>query len=383
MENVRNSKKNIPLLILMASITLMAILCELMPSGVLPQMGSAYGIPDSRAGILVGAYAVASAFFGIPLISLTVSWDRKKLLLVLLVGFAISNIIVSLAPLFEIALIGRIMGGICAGTLWPMITAYGMELVDLSDQGKAVTIIMSGITVGMSLGLPFMTYIGARFGYRASFLLLGISLIVIAFVCNMKLPKLSGEKKSSKNSPFTMIKNKGVLLVMLLTFLGVGANYGLYTFITSLISECSYPTVTMAQMFFGFGSVVSVFVVMKYIDKHLNIMLMALYLSAAITMSLFYFFRSVLLLNLAFTIWGMEFGSLSGIFQTATARQVTEGTAVANSIQSAAFNFSIMIGSTGAGFLLDYNGVKPIVLASLIVFTLGFVIVSLNQRRFM
>lgn len=382
MENTKNIKKNLPLLILMSTITLMAILCELMPSGVLPQMGQAYGVTDSKAGILVGSYAVASAIFGLPLISLTVSWNRKKLLFTLLMGFSISNMIVSLSPNFEIALIGRILGGIFAGTLWPMITAYGMELVDVTDQGKAVTIIMAGITVGMSLGIPFMTWIGTYFGYRYSFFILSISLAVIAFLCDMKLPRIAGEKKTQKNSPFTMLKNDGIILVIILTFLGVGANYGLYTFITNLISDCAYPSVSIAQIFFGIGSVISVVLTMKYIDKYLKFMLAGLYAAGVITMILFYLSRKILVLHAAFVMWGMAFGSLSGIFQTATARQVTEGIAVANAIQSASFNFSIMAGSSLAGVLLDFKGVKPIILFAGIVFFIGFAIAVLKHKKF-
>ena len=55
MNELRNTKKNLPLLILMASITLMAILCELMPSGVLPQFGKMYGIYYGRKEVrLIG-----------------------------------------------------------------------------------------------------------------------------------------------------------------------------------------------------------------------------------------------------------------------------------------------------------------------------------------
>lgn len=50
MENTRNSKKNAPLLLLMATVTLLAILCELVPSGVLPQMSEAFGVSTAKAG---------------------------------------------------------------------------------------------------------------------------------------------------------------------------------------------------------------------------------------------------------------------------------------------------------------------------------------------
>ena len=382
MENIRNSKKNLPLLILMSSITLMAILCELVPTGFLPQIANNFEISISKSGILVGIYALASAIFGIPLISYTVSWDRKKLLTILLCGFAIANIIVGVSPSFELMILGRMLGGMCAGTLWPMITAYGMKLVDEKDEGKAVTIVMAGITIGMSVGLPIMTWIGTYLGYRAIFLILGILLAIIAILCNRLLPHVSGEKKSKSNSPLTMIKNRGVLLVIILTFLGVGANYGVYTFITNLINDVKYPSVALAQLFIGVGSIISIIFTMKYIDKHLNVLILSLFFLTALTFILFFISKNLILLHIVFFIWGLEFGSLSSIFQTATAHQVTEGTAVANALQSSGFNFSIMIGSTGAGFLLDSIGVSAILFSAFIISILGFAIVILNQKNF-
>lgn len=382
MENIRNSKKNLPLLILMSSITLMAILCELVPTGFLPQIANNFEISISKSGILVGIYALASAIFGIPLISYTVSWDRKKLLTILLCGFAIANIIVGVSPSFELMILGRMLGGMCAGTLWPMITAYGMKLIDEKDEGKAVTIVMAGITIGMSVGLPIMTWIGTYLGYRAIFLILGILLAIIAILCNRLLPHVSGEKKSKSNSPLTMIKNRGVLLVIILTFLGVGANYGVYTFITNLINDVKYPSVALAQLFIGIGSIISIIFTMKYIDKHLNVLILSLFFLTALTFILFLITKNLILLHIVFFIWGLEFGSLSSIFQTATAHQVTEGTAVANALQSSGFNFSIMIGSTGAGFLLDSIGVSAILFSAFIISILGFAIVILNQKNF-
>lgn len=382
MENIRNSKKNLPLLILMSSITLMAILCELVPTGFLPQIANNFEISISKSGILVGIYALASAIFGIPLISYTVSWDRKKLLTILLCGFAIANIIVGVSPSFELMILGRMLGGMCAGTLWPMITAYGMKLVDEKDEGKAVTIVMAGITIGMSVGLPIMTWIGTYLGYRAIFLILGILLAIIAILCNRLLPHVSGEKKSKSNSPLTMIKNRGVLLVIILTFLGVGTNYGVYTFITNLINDVKYPNVALAQLFIGIGSIISIIFTMKYIDKHLNVLILSLFFLTALTFILFFISKNLILLHIVFFIWGLEFGSLSSIFQTATAHQVTEGTAVANALQSSGFNFSIMIGSTGAGFLLDSIGVSAILFSAFIISILGFAIVILNQKNF-
>lgn len=369
-------------LLLMASITCLAVLSELMPSGVLPAMIEHFSISQTQAAGLVGAYAVASAIFGIPLVSLTVSRDRKKLLAVLLIGFAASNLMVALSPQFHIALVGRALGGICAGTLWPMITAYGMSLVPRASAGKAVAIIMSGITVGMSVGQPCMTWIGRQFGFQFEFAVMALLIVGVMVLCMMFLPHVKGEKRSRENSPFTMLANPGILLVIALTFLGVGANYGVYTFITTLISTFSYPSVELAQIWFGIGSIISVTLILRFIDTRLHLFLVSMFVLGCVAMLVFYSLHFEMVLHGAFVLWGIAFGSLSSIFQTATARQVRSGTAVANALQSCSFNVAIMFGSTTAGFLLETGGIEPIVLGASAIFFVGMMLSVCTRSYF-
>ncbi|WP_373748439.1 MFS transporter, partial [Jeotgalibaca porci] len=206
-----------PLFILMGSITFLAILSELMPSGILPEMAAGFGITEAQAGGFVGQYAIASAIFGIPIVSATVEWDRKKLLMILLAGFAFANILVGFVSVYWLAVVARIAGGICAGVLWPMISAYGMSLVSPHEYGKAVAVIMAGTTLGMSLGLPVMTWIGTTFGFHVAFIVMGILICIVGALCWVYLPQVKGEKRSKSNSPLTILKNKGVLIIILLT----------------------------------------------------------------------------------------------------------------------------------------------------------------------
>ena len=398
------------MLLLMSSITALAVLCELVPSGVLPDMAAAFGVSSATCGSLVGSYAITSAICGIPLVTLTVSANRKRLLCVLLIGFALSNCIVGGASSFEVALVGRALGGACAGTLWPMITAYGMECVGAGNRGKAVTIIMSGITAGMAVGLPAITWLGTLSNYRVEFFALGIILCLVAALCWLFLPSIPGEARSRDNSIGTMLHNRGVLLVVALTFLAVGANYGAYTFISNLVQELAGAcgglaggagglagsvttiaplTIEQAQLFFGIGSIISVVATLALIDKHLWLVTLAMFAIGTVSMVAFVLVFAVglvanqanLIACVAFVLWGVAFGSLSSIFQTATARQVTSGTAVANSLQSASFNCSIMLGSMSAGALLDSGGTKPIMLAAAVVLICGFVLSVAGKKH--
>lgn len=408
--NARLTCTELGMLLLMSSITALAVLCELVPSGVLPDMAAAFGVSSATCGSLVGSYAITSAICGIPLVTLTVSANRKRLLCVLLIGFALSNCIVGGAGCFEVALVGRALGGACAGTLWPMITAYGMECVGAGNRGKAVTIIMSGITAGMAVGLPAITWLGTLSNYRVEFFALGIILCLVAALCWLFLPSIPGEARSRNNSVGTMLHNRGVLLVVALTFLAVGANYGAYTFISNLVQELAGAcggsgalagglagsvttiaplTIEQAQLFFGIGSIISVVATLAFIDKHLWLVTLAMFAIGAVSMLTFVLVFAVglvanqanLVACVAFVLWGVAFGSLSSIFQTATARQVTSGTAVANSLQSASFNCSIMLGSMSAGALLDSGGTKPIMLAAAVVLICGFVLSVAGKKH--
>ncbi len=418
--NARLTCAELGMLLLMSSITALAVLCELVPSGVLPDMAAAFGVSSATCGSLVGSYAITSAICGIPLVTLTVSANRKRLLCVLLIGFALSNCIVGGAGCFEVALVGRALGGACAGTLWPMITAYGMEFVGPLNRGKAVTIIMSGITAGMAVGLPAITWLGTLSNYHVEFFALGIILCLVAVLCWIFLPSIPGEARSRDNSVGTMLRNRGVLLVVALTFLAVGANYGAYTFISNLVQElagvggalaggacgtaglasgaCGAPsiaksvaplTIAQAQLFFGIGSIISVVATLALIDRHLWLVTLAMFAIGTVSMLAFVLVFAVglaanqvnLVACVAFVLWGVAFGSLSSIFQTATARQVTSGTAVANSLQSASFNCSIMLGSMSAGALLDSGGTKPIMLAAAVVLICGFVLSVAGKKH--
>lgn len=415
--NARLTCAELGMLLLMSSITALAVLCELVPSGVLPDMAAAFGVSSATCGSLVGSYAITSAICGIPLVTLTVSANRKRLLCVLLIGFALSNCIVGGAGCFEVALVGRALGGACAGTLWPMITAYGMECVGAGNRGKAVTIIMSGITAGMAVGLPAITWLGTLSNYRVEFFALGIILCLVAALCWLFLPSIPGEARSRNNSIGTMLHNRGVLLVVALTFLAVGANYGAYTFISNLVQELAGAcggsgalaggltggagglagsvttiaplTIEQAQLFFGIGSIISVVATLALIDKHLWLVTLAMFAIGTVSMFAFVLVFAVglvanqanLVACVAFVLWGVAFGSLSSIFQTATARQVTSGTAIANSLQSASFNCSIMLGSMSAGALLDGGGTKPIMLAAAVVLICGFVLSVAGKKH--
>ena len=342
------------IMILMSSVTFVGILSELMPSGVLPQMMKELNLNEVQGGNLVGYYALASAIFSIPLISVTMHYNRKLLLLLLLGGFAISNFIVALVSNYAVVVSMRVFGGICAGIMWPMIAAYGMRLVSSKQAGKAVAVIMAGTTLGISLGMPLMTWIGDNYGWRIEFIAIGVIIVLIGVLSMIILPSLKGEKLTREVSPFAMLKIKAVQMVVLFTVLGVVAHYGVYVYIASLVGTLQIAGgIEMALIMFGLGSMLSVVIAIKYTDDHLQLLTISMFALLVLAMIIFLFFGGAIgISHFGFFLWGVSFGPLVALFQAAVGRQVDKAKDIATSIQSCMFNFSIMIASSLGGILL-------------------------------
>jgi len=342
------------MMILMSSVTFIGILSELMPSGVLPQMMADLRISEAQTGNLVGYYAIASAVFAIPLVSLTMRVNRKLLLLILLAGFASSNILAGLVQDYSLIIVLRIMGGVFAGVMWPMIAAFGMRLVGESQHGKAIAVIMAGNTLGISIGMPIMTAIGNEYGWRTEFIALGLFIALIGLVSLFVLPSTPGEKLTKSSSPFALLKIPTVLVVLLLTLLGVCAHYGVYVYVTSLVEHIQLAGgIESALTIFGIGSLISVLLAIRYTDRYLRLLTVAMFALLLISMALLLLIGDRAgIAHVAFFLWGLSFGPLVTLLQAAVSKQVSTAKDVATSVQSSAFNLTIMLATALAGLLL-------------------------------
>ena len=366
---MNNESKKFPwlYLLILSSVTFMGILSELMPSGVLPEMSGGLQVSYAAIGFLVSIYAIASAVGTIPLITWTMPMDRKKLLLILILVFAVSNTVIALSGSYQVIVIARLIGGISAGVLWPLVSAYAMRLVPAHLSGRAIAVAMAGSTLGIGIGLPIMTAIGTTFGWRVEFGVLSVILFAVAVLGYLKLPAVPGEKRSAENSPFTIIKNKSVIICLVVTFLTIMAHYALYTYISPLVTSLSLSGgINLTLIIFGIGTILSVLLAAKVVDQHLGRLTASMLILAFAAMILLAAFKGTpIIAHAAFFLWGISFGALVSIFQTAVTRQVDTGKDVATSLQSSTFNFGIVFGSLLGGSVLERFSAFHIIYLSL------------------
>ena len=369
---------------ILSSVTFMGILSELVPSGILPQMSDGLQVSYYSIGLLVSVYAIASAVGTIPLITLTMPMNRKKLLTILMLIFGVSNLIIAVSPSYYLTAAARFVGGISAGVLWPMVSAYAMRLVPSTLHGRAIAVTMSGSTLGLGIGLPIMTTIGTELGWRIVFGVLSAVIFVIAILGQIILPSVEGEKRTPANSPFYIIRNKSVVICLIVTLLTIMAHYGLYTYISPLVESFEFAGgIKLASILFGIGTIISVIVAGKVIDEHLGSLTVFMLTLAFGTMILFVGFKGMpIVSHIAFLLWGVSFGALVTMFQAAVTRQVETGKDVATSLQSSTFNFGIVIGSALGGSILNHLSVFHIIYVTIALLIIPIILSIFSKKTF-
>lgn len=89
-----------PVILLMSVITLLAIISELLPAGLLREMGESLSADYSMVGQFVGAYALTAAVGAIPVTRLVTKVNRRPLLIAVVLGFGLGNLLTAISPYF-------------------------------------------------------------------------------------------------------------------------------------------------------------------------------------------------------------------------------------------------------------------------------------------
>ncbi|RKR75411.1 MFS transporter [Frondihabitans australicus] len=175
-------------LIALAVASFFSISGEMLPTGLLPQMGADLHVSESSVGLLVSVFAFTVVFTSTILTHLLSRIPRHRLLVGLIVVIAIGAIGTALAPSYGVLVAARILGGLAHGVFWAICGAYAAHLVPREQVGKALAVSSSGGTLAFVLGVPLGTALGQAVGWRWAFGILAVLMVGGALLVWRLLP---------------------------------------------------------------------------------------------------------------------------------------------------------------------------------------------------
>lgn len=236
---------------------------EFMAMGLLPQVADGVDVSIPTAGHLISAYALGVvvgapvlAFFGARL-------PRRGLLVALMTAYAVANALSALAGSYGLLLLARFLDGVPHGAFFGVASLVAASLAPPGRQGRAVAMVMLGLSVANVFGVPAATFLGQHVGWRSAFwVAAGLAVLTAAMVIAF-VPACPGDAEATGRRELTLFAEPQAWLTLLAGAIGFGGMFGLYSYIAKVVtvvgglSDGAVPVFLLA---FGLGMVAGTWV---------------------------------------------------------------------------------------------------------------------------
>jgi DHA1 family purine ribonucleoside efflux pump-like MFS transporter len=351
------------------------VTAEFLPASLLTAMAVDLDISVGAAGQAVTATALVGAIAALTIPVLTRDLDRKLVLLVLSLLLVASNILAATAGSFSVLLIARVLLGIALGGFWSMAAALAMRLVPDHLFARAMSIILTGVSVATVCAAPLGAYIGDFWGWRSAFIAAGCLSLVTIVAQLFAIPGLPPKDNPSLRILFQLLGRTQVRVALLAVILVISGHFAGFTYIRPLLEDVtglSVSAISAVLLGFGiggfFGNFAGAFIAER---SERNAIIFGGAFIAVIAATLLIAGNTAGIATVSIALWGFAFGAFPIGFQTWIIRAAPDQAEGAGGLLVAAFQIAIASGAIGGGILVDHIGALGGPAFALVALTLG------------
>ena len=366
---------------------------EMLPTAVLPQMSADLGVTQARTGLLVSLWAATVVVATFPLVRLTRRWDRRTVVTGALVVFAAASALTAVAPTYEVAVAGRLLGAAVCGLLWATVNAHTADIVPSRHLATAVAVVLGGATLGTVVGVPLASFVARGWDWRVAFgalALLGVvaAVLVRAVVTTSSRAVCRGPQRSPHDEPGAAPgRLRPVLVVAGLVGLVLVGHFAAFTFITRLVADAAAGLpggVSGALLVFGASSAVGLALVGRVGDRRTAAVLVAATALVAVSLLALAVVGGRPVAGLVVLVaWGLTSGTLPPLAQTLIMRVAgPEHRSTAGTVIPVVFNGGIAVGAALGSVVVERAGTAALpVPAALVVAVAAVGLVVATRSR--
>ncbi len=228
-------------------------------AGILPLIARDTGVAITTAGQLVTVFALTYAVGAPVLATLTAAAPRRALMIAALLIFAAGNGLAAVAPDFGALTLARVVAALGAAMFTPTASAVAVALVPREQRGRALALVIAGLSVATVLGVPLGTLLGQRFGWRLTFAFVALSGVLAAAGVRVLLPTVATPPAAGLRTRLALLRQGAVVGALAVTMLVTTGQFAVYTYLASLLEEVTglgEGGVSAMLLLFGAASVV-------------------------------------------------------------------------------------------------------------------------------
>lgn len=261
--------------------------------GLVPYFSKGLHIDIEHAGQVISAYALG-VVVGAPVLAVAGARLRKRsLLIMLMLLFAVGNLLSACAPNFGWMLVFRFIAGLPHGAYFGVASLVAAGLVPPHKRTQAIAAVITGLTVATIFGVPLANEIGQFLNWRWAFTLVAVLAAGTAVLVWALVPH-EAEVPRAKNplEELDALRNKQVWLTLGIGAIGFGGVFAVYTYLDSTLLQVTHAAPTAEPLvlaLFGAGMTLGNLITARLADKALMATIAGVLLWSAAVLALYPF----------------------------------------------------------------------------------------------
>jgi predicted MFS family arabinose efflux permease len=328
----------------------------LAPAGMLSELSAGFGVTIRDAGFLI-TFGAIMLCVGSPLTAwLTSRIERRALLTATIAVLALTNAASAFAPDYVSLLVIRLVM-LAVGALYtPQAAGTAALIVSAERRGSTMAYIFLGWSLAAAVGLPLITFIASRYGWRAVYGSIGLIGCASFLLLAWRLPRgLVGSPVDLKTWA-AVGRNSLIMRLLSITTLQMSGQFVVFTFMGPLLTKLTQAgpdAVGLVFALYGIFGFVGVAIATRIVDPWGPYKTSLLFTAMLLTGITGWAFSAGIypLMACSVAIWGLGFASTNSMQQV---RLVAAAPALAGA--SVSLNTSVLyigqaVGSAIGGVL--------------------------------
>jgi len=337
------------------------VTAEFLPASLLTRLAQDLGVSEGAAGQAVTATAVVGAIAAPTMAIITKRLDRRLVMWMLTILLIVSNLLAAFASSLTMLLLARVVLGIALGGFWSMSAAMALRLVPMRLMPRAMSIILTGVSVATVTAAPVGAYVGDVWGWRTAFMIAAVVGALALLVQLATIPRLPPAGVASVRTLLEVLKRPMIRAALLVVLLVASGHFAGFTYVRPYLEVVpALPIETISLVLFGygiggfFGNFAGGFLAERNLKAAVALAPLLIALSALVLLTLG---ASPVTAAIAVAAWGFAFGAVPVGLQTWLVRAAPDQAESAGGLMVATFQVAIALGAVFGGLLVDHAGV--------------------------
>lgn len=359
---------------------------EFVPVALLSDIAQDFSITSAETGWMLTLYAWVVAAMSLPLMLLTSRLERKRLLLALFAVFIASHVLSVFAWSFQVLLISRVGIALSHAIFWAITAAIALRVAPAGKKALALSILATGTSLALVLGVPIGRIVGQWFGWRMTFAGIG-GIAFIIFILQMKLlPDLPSMFDGSFNKLPELLKNPLLICLYLFCFVVFTADYAAYSYIEPFMNKIgtiSENQVTFILLLFGAAGLIGSYIFSRWNERSTTkLMLVSILLILLPMILMLWAVSSIWLLSIVTVVWGTAMILLMLTIQSKVIEIDVNAQDMVMAMFSGIINLGIGMGALLGGYAVTYISLSSVGFVGGAIAALALLIMIYMVRRF-